>query len=370
MMKLGEVCAVQSGIGFPTELQGETGGIVPFYKVSDMNLPGNEQTMGVSNNYVSRATMDSQRWKAVSKNTVIFPKIGAAIATNKKRMLSVDSLYDNNVMGLTCTEYLRKNFLFFLMCDVDLMNWASSSNPPSIRKETVERFEIPLPPLSVQEEIVSEIDSYQKIIDGARQVVENYKPTIKIGPEWDTVKLGDVCELQAGGTPLRSVDDYWNSNDYPWYTSGELNTIYTSEPDKYISQEGLRCSSARVFPTGSLLIGMYDTAAFKMSILDRDATFNQAVCGVKPSAKFDMLFLLLFFSGKRDVYLNMRVGARQRNLTKQLISELDVPLLPIETQREIVARISEEMEIVNQNKRLIEIFQQKTKDKISEVWGQ
>lgn len=129
-------------------------------------------------------------------------------------------------------------------------------------------------------------------------------------------------------------------------------------------------SSARIFPKGSLLIGMYDTAAFKMSLLDRDATFNQAICGVKPNPEMDMMFLLLFFTANRDKYLRMRVGARQRNLTKQLISNLEVPVLPIDEQKEITASIQTEIEIVNQNERLIEIFQKKIKDRIGEVWGE
>ena len=229
---------------------------------------------------------------------------------------------------------------------------------------------IPIPPLTVQEEIVAEIEGYQKIIDGARQVVENYKPTIKIDPAWETARIGDICELQAGGTPLRDVEAYWNNTDFPWYTSGELNDTYTGEPLKYISKLGFDNSSARLFPKGSLLIGMYDTAAFKMSILDRDATFNQAICGVKPSPKVDMLFLLLFFTGNREAYLKMRVGARQRNLTKQLISDLVIPVPPIEEQLRITESVLEELIIIDQNKHLIEIFQQKIKDKIAEVWGE
>lgn len=231
-------------------------------------------------------------------------------------------------------------------------------------------LDIPIPPLTVQEEIVAEIEEYQKIIDGAHQVIENYKPTIKVDTSWSMVRIGDFCELQAGGTPQRGEDSYWDHNDYPWYTSGELNDIVTHEPLKYISKLGFENSSARLFPKGSLLIGMYDTAAFKMSILDREATFNQAVCGVKPNPQIDMLFLLLYFSGNREIYLKKRVGARQRNLTKQFISDLMIPVPPMEEQLSIIQNVLEELEIVNQNKRLIEIFQQKIKDKIAEVWGQ
>lgn len=251
-----------------------------------------------------------------------------------------------------------------------MMSLSSGGTFKEISKSNFATLQIPLPPLTVQEEIVSEIENYQRIIDGARQVVENYKPTIKIDGDWPIEKIGNICDIQAGGTPSRDIEDYWNRNDYAWYTSGELNDVYTREPEKHISIDGYDNSSARIFPKGSLLVGMYDTAAFKMSILDRDATFNQAVCGIKPCDKLDMLFLLLYFSGNRENYLKMRVGARQRNLTKQFISELRVPIPTRDEQKVIVDAVREEMSIVEQNKRLIEIFQQKIKDRIAEVWGE
>jgi len=230
---------------------------------------------------------------------------------------------------------------YFLKSKQDeLYKLQSGMGQPHVYAKDLKNIKIPLPPLSVQEEIVAEIKTYKKIIDGASQILDNYKPIIKVDSDWKMVKLGDICDLQAGGTPLRDNDEYWNSKDYPWYTSGELNKAYTVEPIRYISKMGFENSSARIFPKGSLLVGMYDTAAFKMSILDREATFNQAICGIRPNEKLDMLYLLLFFSSKKEEYLRMRVGARQRNLTKQFISELSVAVPPVKVQQEIVARIN------------------------------
>ena len=81
----------------------------------------------------------------------------------------------------------------------------------------INEYQIPLPPLSVQEEIVAEIDGYQKIIDGARQVVDNYKPTIKIDPDWKMVKLGEVCEkLFAGGDAPKEKSKTKDILNYQW----------------------------------------------------------------------------------------------------------------------------------------------------------
>lgn len=179
MVKLGKVCEVISGNGFPLDLQGELNGIIPFYKVSDMNTIGNEIYMYNSNNYVSQEIIDLKRWYVVPENTVIFPKIGAAIATNKKRMLSVPSLFDNNVMGLVCNDLIDKSYLYYLLQTIDLSVWASESNPPSIRKTVVEDFKIPLPTLQVQKEIVNEIEEKENRIKELQKEILDLQTEIK-----------------------------------------------------------------------------------------------------------------------------------------------------------------------------------------------
>ena len=81
-------------------------------------------------------------------------------------------------------------------------------NQASIKISDLRGIHIPLPPLTVQEEVIAEIEGYQKIIDGANQVVENYKPTIKIDPTWEMVKLGEVFKLSSGrGLPSKDRKD-------------------------------------------------------------------------------------------------------------------------------------------------------------------
>jgi len=231
------------------------------------------------------------------------------------------------------------------------------------------QLEIPLPPIEIQQEIVSEIESYQKIIDGARMVVENYKPIIKINHEWEMVELGSVCDVQSGGTPSSDNKNYWNGK-IPWYSSGELNVLYTTASNKLITDEGLNNSNAKIFEKGSLLVGMYDTAAFKMSILDRNAAFNQAICGIKQNKKVNLFFLYLYFLMMRDEYLKFRTGARQRNLSKDFIVKIQIPIPPIKEQTAIVSQIEEEQKTIEANKKLMQLFEQKIKDRIAEVWGE
>ncbi len=86
-----------------------------------------------------------------------------------------------------------------------ILPFLTGSSRSRISRKNLESVTIPVPPLTVQEEIVSELESYQKIIDGARQVVDNYKPRIDIDPEWKMVELGEVCRMK-GGYAFKSSD--------------------------------------------------------------------------------------------------------------------------------------------------------------------
>jgi type I restriction enzyme M protein len=161
-----EIATVESGFGFPVEQQGIIGEEIPFLKVSDMNLPGNEIFITNWNNTISKSTLYKLHAKSFPEGTVIFPKIGAAIATNKKRILTCECTYDNNIMGIVPKpEKLFSSFLYYYLLFFDLSKWASNSQPPSMRKSVVEDHQIPLPPLEIQKEIVAEIEGYQKEIE-------------------------------------------------------------------------------------------------------------------------------------------------------------------------------------------------------------
>lgn len=376
MVELSEVCEVISGNGFPLDLQGESNGTIPFYKVSDMNTVGNEIYMYNSNNYVSQETVDSKKWNVVSENTVIFPKIGAAIATNKKRMLSVPSLFDNNVMGLVTNDLIDKVYLYYLLQTIDLSVWASDSNPPSIRKTVVEDFEIPLPPLHIQEEIVKEIEGYQKIIDGAKQVVENYKPTIKIDPSWEMVKLGDVCELNPKKSEVRDFPDTTEVSFVPMADVNEHEMLFIPKEVKSLSEV---YTGYTYFKENDVLLAKV-TPCFengKAGIarnLKNGIGFGSSEFYVLRALHNKVLPEIIYYTINSSNFLskgkdNMTGTGGLQRLTKDFVLNYPIYLPDLDSQLTIVEKINEEMIIIEQNKRLIKLFEQKIKEKISEVWG-
>ena len=364
---ISEIAEIQIGNSAPQDLKYFKNGEYPFLRVSDLAKYHQNPNVVEIKDYINDDAIKNMNY--IKKGAIIFPKSGASCLLNHRGILGIDSYISSHLIALQCYEQIVNNrFLYYYLCQLDSKELILNESYPSIRKEDVANLKIQLPPLEVQNKIVEELDSYQQIIDGAKRIVENWKPNIKINANWKTDKIGNIFEVQSGGTPSRNIKSYWTKGTIPWYTSGELNDFYTINPLEKISNIGLDNSNAKLFPKGSLLIGMYDTAAFKMSILDREAAFNQAICGLKPNASMDMMFLYLYLFQNKSVYLQHRVGARQQNLNKGYICNIEIPLPPIEEQKEIVAKFEAEQALIEPNKQIIEVFSKKIQDRINEIF--
>jgi type I restriction enzyme S subunit len=128
-----------------------------------MNLEGNEQWMSRANNYIEDDVRKRLRAKAFPTGSIIFPKIGAAIATNKKRILSVPACVDNNVMAVTARDALSSIFLYALFKEKNISEFAQPGNPPSMRKGDVESWAIPIPPLELQRRFAALLAEIEKV---------------------------------------------------------------------------------------------------------------------------------------------------------------------------------------------------------------
>jgi type I restriction enzyme M protein len=239
----------------------------------------------------------------------------------------------------------------------------------SMKLYNLDDIEVPLPPLSFQKELISEIDSYQKIIDGARQVVENYKPRINIDPNWEMVELGEVCATSSGGTPLKNKPEYYNGS-IPWLKSGEVAQGYIYSVEETITELGLKNSSCKLFPKDTVLVAMYGATAGKVGLLKVESTTNQAVCGILPNGNYVPEFLYYYLLSQTDFLISQSTGGAQPNISQTIIKKLKIPVVPIEIQQQIVNMILEEKSHVDSSNHLIGIFEQKIKDRIAKVWGE
>ena len=182
----------------------------------------------------------------------------------------------------------------------------------------------------------------EKNLANARELFESYLNNVftQKGDGWQKKNLGDLTVVQSGGTPLRSKSEYWDGGNIAWFSSGELNDMETNSPERHVTQEGINNSNAKIFPKGSLLVGMYDTAALKMSILDRDAAFNQAICGLKPDNELDLRFVLHAINAIKPEILSLRRGVRQKNLSLQKIKDIVISIPKLSEQKIVVDKLA------------------------------
>ena len=167
---VGDVCRIQSGAGFPMKEQGQGDGQYPFYKVSDMNLAGNEWSLTRANNYIDEAARKRLRAAVFPKGSIVFPKVGGAISTNKKRVIEREGCCDNNVMGLVADEKrVVPEFLHEWLHSVDIYDFSNKANPPSITQGTVASWPLRVPLRDKQIDIVRSIKDVRRSFEGLRK---------------------------------------------------------------------------------------------------------------------------------------------------------------------------------------------------------
>lgn len=251
-----------------------------------------------------------------------------------------------------------------------------SAGQQRVPANCVSEAETPLPPLEIQRQMVAELDGYRKVIEGARQVIANYKPTIKIDPKWPMVKLGEVCErIQYG------LSKKLNTNGIGYRTfrmnelvdgramdNGEMKRVEVSEAEfkKYRLEKGdilfnRTNSFEHVGRTGIFsLDGDYAFASYLIRlIVDRKQVNPEFVNAVMNTASLQEAI---------KVYASRAIG--QANINASSLEKGLIPVPPLKAQRDIVAELESERALVEANRELIARFEQKLQAKLAEIWGE
>lgn len=155
---IGECCTLKSGTSLPSEVENE-GGPIPYIKVGDMNYPGNERYITTSSRYVSESTAGKGLFEVGS---ILFPKRGGAIGTNKKRMTKRPVCADLNVMGVSSKGRLRPEYLLAYFDMIDLGALSDGSSVPQINNKNIAPLVICMPPLELQEQFAAFVKQTDK----------------------------------------------------------------------------------------------------------------------------------------------------------------------------------------------------------------
>ncbi|MBR3687387.1 MAG: restriction endonuclease subunit S [Clostridia bacterium] len=210
--------------------------------------------------------------------------------------------------------------------------------------------QIPICSIEKQNEIVENFDKVNTLISLRKQQLSKLDELVKSrfiemfgDPKYNKsnlVKIDEIGALTSGGTPSRAKPEYFEG-DIRWYSAGELNSLYLPDSVEHISEMALQQSSAKLFNKGTLMIGMYDTAAFKMGILTEDSSSNQACANLNPKQGYNIVWLYYLFDIMKPIFLQERQGVRQKNLSLSKIKEFEVPFEPFELQEKFAAFVEQ-----------------------------
>lgn len=245
-----------------------------------------------------------------------------------------------------------------------------------INGKSLGEFEIPLPPLEMQKEIVAEIEGYQKVIDGACTVLDNYRPHIPIHPDWPMVELREACEAILTG-PFGSM---LHQSDY--VESGIPVINPQNIVDGLIVQNGAKQISAETRERlKEFTVRANDVIIARRGEMGRCAVVSPEMSGwlcgtgcfiIRLKAQCDARFACFqIASPKARTYLEERaVGVTMKNLNQDILAAIQLPLPPLDDQQAIVAEIEAEQALVNANRELIARMEKKIQAALARVWGE
>lgn len=224
-------------------------------------------------------------------------------------------------------------------------------------------FQIPLPPIEIQHEIVAEIESYQRVIDGAQAVIDNYRPHIPVDPEWPTAELRAIADLVSGQHIEK--EDYNRDGDGIGYLTGPDDFgIYSPSISKWTNKP-----KVTALPN-DILITVKGSGLGKVNILeDVEVAISRQLMAIRVHGA-DTEYVWTWLRGQYNHIQSLGAGAAIPGITREDVLSLKLPLPPNEIQVELVAHILAEQIIVDGNRDLIARFEKKIEAAIARIWGE
>ena len=182
------------------------------------------------------------------------------------------------------------------------------------------------------------------------------------------VALGGIFEISSGGTPSKTHAEYYDGN-IPWVKTGDLKSEYLNSVDEYITDEGLKNSSAKMYEPGTVLLAMYGATIGAASILTFNACTNQACAAFKPCKDVIPEYLYYFLLSRREKFIHDGVGGAQPNISGRYLKQVEFELYPINEQRFVISVLDRVNRIISLKKEEIKKLDEMIKARFIEMFG-
>lgn len=389
---LEKISIVSSG-GTPSRNSPEYyGGSIPWVKISDISAAG--KWICETEEMINDEGLKNSSAVLFPENTVLFSMYGSV---GKTAITKCPLTTNQAILGLTPLHPLTSEYLYYslILAREALFSRAKGTSQKNINGKMVKKFQIPIIPDDLSKDVVNFLSAIEDerdlsaisvppILEEIKDIIvtlerlltkieEVRKERLEVVEYGDSIlmrqlekirksilekylnkKIGEIFEVTSGGTPSREISIYWNG-DIPWIKTGELldNDIFAAE--EYITNEGLKCSAAKLFPKETILIALYGQGQTRgrTARLMIKATTNQACCAILPQPEImESRFLQYWLRG---LYYEMRENYRdgaQPNWNGKMIKEIIIAIPPLSEQRLIIVNLERLQAKVDEVKRL------------------
>ena len=284
----------------------------------------------------------------------------------------IDTTYYVNLADKEETDLL---YIYYLLKTLGLPELRNGAGVPGLnRNDVYNKYRLPLPPLEVQREIVAEIEGYQRVIDGARAVIENYRPHIAIDPEWSEFTIGECCDVRGGKRLPKGERLFDTPTNHPYIRVSDFWRQSVDQTDmKFISDEIHGQISRYTISSEDVYISIAGTIGLMGVIPDELSGANLTENAAKISFDEDVIdkhFLATMGSSDfvQDQIRALTHAVGVPKLALYRIKELRLPIPSLEAQRAIVSEIEVERAIVDANRELVKRMEARIEAAIGRVW--
>ena len=351
MVKLG---AVIRTITAPKKIQKAAFGKAGMYPIIDQ-----------SQDEIAGWTDDSTATVNVAKPVVIFGDHTCSVKYTERPFVQGA----DGIKILETSDSLQPRFLFYWLKTFPVQSDGYKRHFSKL-VETV----IPLPPLEIQRQMVAELDGYRKVIEGARQVIANYKPTIKIDPKWPVKRLSEVSEINRESVdPVIAFGE--NSFTYLDISSVENGTGGVALTNQVESAKA-PSRARRVIQNCDVLLSTVrpnlKAFAYLENLPERvlASTGFAVLTPLKGLSLGKFLWFMLFEDASLKQMTDRMEKGAYPSINQTDVEQIEIPLPPLDIQREIVVELEAEQALVEANRKLIEVFEKKIHAKLVDVWGE
>lgn len=317
----------------------------PFVQTADVKAAEYKIT-SYSQMYSEEGLAQSKLWP---KDTLCIT-IAANIADSS--ILGIDACFPDSVVGFIAnplkSDVRFVKYLFDLLQKrIKKISQGAAQDNLSIEKIRTLRFNVPT--VDIQKKIANILSGYDDLIENnekqikileemAQQTYEEWFVRMRfpgyetasfdengLPEDWKKVKLGDWIKTSSGGTPSKKNEiEYYNDGEIPWVRTGELKNFILIDSEIKITKSGLKNSSAKLFPKGTVLLAMYGNTIGETSYCAFETSTNQACCGFLVDSLNHSYFIHQYLLYNKEHILSFRMGAAQENISQGIIQNIEI----------------------------------------------